>query len=148
MKNLLTDVFSIFSGPVELDESTLLNSSEWGSNYVPGSTTNRISGGMSSGLENSFMLNSEQKLRENGENYHEWFPGLYVLDGRFDSKFSYFYLNLFLILILPITIISLWLTVLGKKSNFFDETFGELEFTNYNFYFFGNEQSQTFTTYF
>jgi hypothetical protein len=70
MRSLLTDIFSIFSGPVELDESTLLNNSEWGSNYVPGSTTNRISGGMSSGLENTATLNLEQKLRENGESYH------------------------------------------------------------------------------
>jgi len=44
MKNLVTDIFSIFIGPVELDESKTLNLMEWGSNYSPGISTNRVSG--------------------------------------------------------------------------------------------------------
>lgn len=148
MKNIVTDIFTIFVGPVELDESNLLNLRDWGSSYSPGATTNRISGGESSGLENSSNLNREQLSRENGESFHEWFPGLYVLDGRLDSKFSLFFLRILLVFLIPILIISFLFSSLGKPSNNFDENFGELEFTNFNFYFFGNEQTETFSTYY
>lgn len=101
MKHLVTDVFNIFVGPSELDESTLLNLRDWGASYVPGSSSNRVSAGESSGLENDNYLNPEQKSRENGESFHEWFPGLYILDGRFDSKFFLFFLRFFLLLVVP-----------------------------------------------
>lgn len=148
LKNIVTDIFTVFVGPSELDESSLLNLRDWGSSYHPGSTTNRISGGEMSGLEDNLSLNMEQKVRENGEGFHEWFPGLFVLDGRFDSKFFLFFLRIFLIAVVPIASISWAFAVLGKPSNNFDENFGETEFTNFNFYFFGNEQVETFSTYF
>lgn len=106
LKNIVTDIFTVFVGPSELDESSLLNLRDWGSSYHPGSTTNRISGGEMSGLEDNLSLNMEQKVRENGEGFHEWFPGLFVLDGRFDSKFFLFFLRIFLIAVVPIASIS------------------------------------------
>lgn len=148
MKHLVTDIFNIFVGPSELDESTLLNLRDWGASYVPGSASNRVSAGESSGLEIENYLNPEQKYRENGEGFHEWFPGLFILDGRFDSKFFLFFLRFFLLLVIPGLTISWVFAVMGRPGNNFDETFGEIEFTNFNFYFFGNEQVETFTTYF
>jgi hypothetical protein len=71
IKYIITDVFSIFVGPIELDESNTLNLKDWGSNYTSGSTSNRVSGGETSGLEISANLSKEQKIRENGESYHE-----------------------------------------------------------------------------
>jgi len=148
VKHLLTDIFSIFIGPSELDESNYLNLKDWGSNYSAGSTSNRISGGETSGLELSSSLNKEQIIRENGETFHEWFPGFYVLDGRLESRFSIFFLRITVFFLIPISIYSFWTTVNGKTSNYFDETFGEVDMTNFNFYFFGNEQTETFSTYF
>jgi hypothetical protein len=71
VRSFVTDIFNIFIGPVELDESNLLNLRDWGSSYSPGSTSNRVSGGELSGLENTEYLNSEQRSRENGESFHE-----------------------------------------------------------------------------
>jgi hypothetical protein len=71
VRSFVTDILTMFVGPVELDQSNLLNLNDWGSNYTPGVKTNRISGGEMSGLENSSTLDLDQKIRENGEFFHE-----------------------------------------------------------------------------
>lgn len=135
VKLVFTEIFSIFSGPVELDElpSTTLN--EWGSNYVPGSTTNRTLGSYTGDSENYYTQDINQRSRHNGENYHEWFPGMFVLDGMFDAKQGMFFLTILLILLVPTFSILTWFAINGRASNHFDETFGEMEMTNYNFFF-------------
>jgi hypothetical protein len=51
MRAIVTDIFTIFVGPVELDQSNLQNLNDWGANYTPGFRTNRVSGGEMSGFE-------------------------------------------------------------------------------------------------
>jgi glucan phosphoethanolaminetransferase (alkaline phosphatase superfamily) len=72
---------------------------------------------------------------------------MYVLEGRFDSKQAKFFIKLFLCIIVPILVVIFWYTINGKPSTNMDETFGEMEVTNYNFFFFGNEQVESFVTY-
>jgi hypothetical protein len=71
-----------------------------------------------------------------------------VLDGSIDSKHSLFFIRILLLFGIPIFLVSFWLTLLGKPSNNFDETFSESDMANFNFFFFGNEQVETFTTYY
>ncbi len=59
-----------------------------------------------------------------------------------------FFLVLVILFVAPAFAIVTWFTVNGRPSNNFDETFGEMEVTNYNFFFFGNEQVETVTSYF
>jgi hypothetical protein len=71
LRGLVTDILTMFVGPVELDQSSLLNLNDWGANYSAGFRTNRVSGGESSGFENESTLDLDQRIRENGESYHE-----------------------------------------------------------------------------
>ena len=149
MRLFLTDILSIFSGPVEFDQDNSLNINEWGANYTVGKSTNRIRGGFGgSDIENYSNLLTEQKSRENGESYHEWFPGLYVLSGSIDVKQPLFFIRLFILVVIPILLFSFFFAVYGKESIYFEETFGELDVTNNNFFFFGNEQVENYTTFF
>ena len=149
MRLLLTDILSIFSGPVEFDQDNSLNINEWGSNYSIGKSTNRIRGGFGgSETENYSNLLTEQKSRESGEIYHEWFPGLYVLTGSIDVKQPLFFIRLFILFVIPVLLFSFFFAVYGKESIYFEETFGEMDVTNNNFFFFGNEQVENYTTFF
>lgn len=135
IKQIFTEVLTIFNGPIELDEDSNLTLFNLGSNYVPGSSTNKIIDSMSENSELYYTKNSNQRAKNNGEMYHEWFPGLFVLDGMLDVKHSIFFLTLLLMTIVPMSALVFWFTVNGKPSINFDETFGELEVTNYNFFF-------------
>jgi hypothetical protein len=42
-----------------------------------------------------------------------------------------------MLVILPLVAYLIWQTVLGRPSLYFDELFGEQEFTRYNFFFLG-----------
>ena len=71
MRMVLTDLLTIFQGPTELDGDSGSGLNDWGSNYVPGSTTNKVSGSFTGSTENNFTKDASQRSRNNSEFYHE-----------------------------------------------------------------------------
>jgi hypothetical protein len=99
MRILITDILSLFNGPVELDELPTMNLKHLGGSLIPGGSNNRIS---IDGFQTTDVFDSNQRKRENGEQFHEWFPGFYVLDGRLDVKHSAIFLKFLMLVILPL----------------------------------------------
>ncbi len=71
VRQLVTDVFSIFTGPVELDSDRSTTLNDWGSNYLAGSSSNRTMGGYTGAIENYYTQNALQRAGNNGEFYQE-----------------------------------------------------------------------------
>ncbi len=104
MSKLLIDALNLFVGSREFDTKDEPGLDDWGHSYGPGSVLRER---WTYSTENqTSTLDANQRSRNNLEQYHEWFPGLFVLDGRLDVKQPVFFLRLLilaLVLFVPFT---------------------------------------------
>lgn len=142
----LIEVLNLFVGAKEYDSADEYSLDDWGHSHGPGSV---LRDQWTFSTENKVTtLDSNQKSRLNDENYHEWFPGIYVLDGRFDVKKPIVHLRFFLGLGFIIFLYWAWSALNDIAPLNIIETISERDFVTQNFFIFGSGQTETISSFF